>query len=380
MRLFEDILDDLTAIDSKAKQSAVSDSDKLYEPMDVEQFEVLLRFNVFYDIYLTKAQQVGRIKERVGDVLEATSGLSSYSRVLCVTDTTAPMYIKLTDEIEEDPYKSGEIWIMFAINPDFRNFKDALYFITRVCYAIASCKLKDGDINARPKMDFRTNSGINHWSYVDTYSDLSLLAARLKSEKNSTFSYNAMKRTEVVLQCLKLSDFEAFYKFPEWCEERGQEEWCRLKIEDLVDSEVTFGSIPSDLYGSIQRVPIHIYSWGNARDNKDIYLCPPDAQLKDLISKGWQDTLLSARHQCVLSNVRDQLKKELKDKDWRVDYAVLFVVPQTNHGPFMYFKLKECGIGLVVRGYDRYTGARQLWEFVTCECEDTTSTDEENEK
>ena len=36
MRLFEDILDDLTAIDSKAKQSAVSDSDKLYEPMDVE--------------------------------------------------------------------------------------------------------------------------------------------------------------------------------------------------------------------------------------------------------------------------------------------------------------------------------------------------------
>lgn len=55
MRLFEDILDDLTAIDSKAKQSAVSDSDKLYEPMDVEQFEVLLRFNVFYDIYLTKA-------------------------------------------------------------------------------------------------------------------------------------------------------------------------------------------------------------------------------------------------------------------------------------------------------------------------------------
>ena len=55
MRLFEDILDDLAAIDSKAKQSAVSDSDKLYEPMDVEQFEVLLRFNVFYDIYLTKA-------------------------------------------------------------------------------------------------------------------------------------------------------------------------------------------------------------------------------------------------------------------------------------------------------------------------------------
>ena len=55
MRLFEDILDDLIVIDSKAKQSAVSDSDKLYEPMDVEQFEVLLRFNVFYDIYLTKA-------------------------------------------------------------------------------------------------------------------------------------------------------------------------------------------------------------------------------------------------------------------------------------------------------------------------------------
>ena len=107
MRLFEDILDDLTAIDSKAKQSAVSDPDKLYEPMDVEQFEVLLRFNVFYDIYLTKAQQVRRIKERVGDVLEATSGISSYSRVLCVTDTTAPLYIKLTDEIEEDPY--GEI-------------------------------------------------------------------------------------------------------------------------------------------------------------------------------------------------------------------------------------------------------------------------------
>ena len=109
MRLFEDILDDLIAIDSKAKQSAVSDSDKLYEPMDVEEFEVLLRFNVFYDIYLTKAQQVRRIKERVGDVLEATSGISSYSRMLCVTDTTAPMYIKLTDEIEEDPYKSGEI-------------------------------------------------------------------------------------------------------------------------------------------------------------------------------------------------------------------------------------------------------------------------------
>lgn len=370
MRLFEDILDDLTAIDSKAKQSAVSDSDKLYEPMDVEQFEVLLRFNVFYDIYLTKAQQVGRIKERVEDVLEATSGISSYSRVVCVTDTTAPMYIKLTDEIEEDPYKSGEIWIMFAINPDFRNFKDALYFITRVCSAISSCKLKDGDINARPKMDFRTNSGINHWSYVDTYSDLSLLTARLKNEKNATFSYNAMKRTEVVLQYLKLSDFEAFYKFPEWCEERGQEEWCRLKIEDLVDNEVTFESIPSDLYGSIQRVPIHIYSWGNARDNKDIYLCPPDAQLKDLISKGWQDTLLSARHQCVLSNVRDQLKKELKDKDWRVDYAVLFVVPQTNHGPFMYFKLKECGIGLVVRGYDRFDSSRALWEFVTCEYED----------
>ena len=36
MIIFEDILDDLTAIDSKAKQSAVSDSDKLYEPMDVE--------------------------------------------------------------------------------------------------------------------------------------------------------------------------------------------------------------------------------------------------------------------------------------------------------------------------------------------------------
>ena len=61
MIIFEDILDDLTAIDSKAKQSAVSDSDKLYEPMDVEQFEVLLRFNVFYDIYLTKTQQVRRI-------------------------------------------------------------------------------------------------------------------------------------------------------------------------------------------------------------------------------------------------------------------------------------------------------------------------------
>lgn len=62
MIIFEDILDDLTAIDSKAKQIAVSDSDKLYDPMDVEQFEVLLRFNVFYDIYLTKAQQVRRIK------------------------------------------------------------------------------------------------------------------------------------------------------------------------------------------------------------------------------------------------------------------------------------------------------------------------------
>ena len=36
MIIFEDILDDLTAIDSKAKQIAVSDSDKLYEPMDVE--------------------------------------------------------------------------------------------------------------------------------------------------------------------------------------------------------------------------------------------------------------------------------------------------------------------------------------------------------
>ena len=36
MRLFEDILDDLTAIDSKAKQIAVSDFEKLYEPMDVE--------------------------------------------------------------------------------------------------------------------------------------------------------------------------------------------------------------------------------------------------------------------------------------------------------------------------------------------------------
>jgi hypothetical protein len=71
------------------------------------------------------------------------------------------------------------------------------------------------------------------------------------------------------------------------------------------------------------------------------------------------------------------LKKELKDKDWRVDYAVLFVVPQSNHGPFMYFKLKECGIGLVVRGYDRYTGARQLWEFVTCECEDTSNEEDE---
>ena len=379
MIIFEDILDDLAAIDSKAKQIAVSDSDKLYEPMDVEQFEVLLRFNVFYDIYLTKAQQVRRIKERVGDVLEATSGISSYSRVLCVTDTTAPMYIKLTDEIEEDPYKSGEIWIMFAINPDFRNFKDALYFITRVYSAISSCKQKDGDINDRPKMDFRTNSRINHWSYVDTYSDLGLLRARLKSEKNATFSYNALRRTEVVLRYLKLSDFEAFYKFPEWCEGRGQEEWCRLKIENLVDSEVTFGSIPTDLYGSMQRAPIHIYSWGNERDNKDIYLCPPDAQLKDLISKGWQDTLLSARHQCVLSNVRDQLKKELKDKDWSVDYAVLFVVPQTNHGPFMYFKLKECGIGLVVRGYDRYTGARQLWEFLVCGCKNV-DIDEENEK
>ena len=37
------------------------------------------------------------------------------------------------------------------------------------------------------------------------------------------------------------------------------------------------------------------------------------------------------------------------------------------------------GIGLVVRGYDRYTGARQLWEFVVYESKNV-GTDEENEK
>ena len=335
----------------------------------------MLRFNVYYTNYKANDEWFRKLKHRVESVIDGTSGVRERSRVMCVTDFTRPLYVKMSDEVEQDPYNSKDYWLMFAINPDFKSYREVCHFVTRVVFAIRSCQPEQFDMNGRPKMEYRASTGSDRWVYITNYTDIDLLAARLQNKSNATFSYNAMKRTEEMLDMFDISDFECYYKFPQWAENRGQEEWCRMKMEAIVKNPSSFGMISNNLYDRIQHEPFRIFSWGrkDSEGTTELFLCPDDDTLKQMSTYDRQYSLIPARGECHLDSLRKQIKKQLADKDFHVDQQVMFTFPNANGRHFLYLRLKENGIGVVVYSTKRYRGdasAEELWEFVSYNAEE----------
>lgn len=328
-----------------------------------------MRFKLFYESYQLTKRGLGWVKERIENIIDCTSGITEHSRIQVVSDTHDPMFISM-DGIEDDPYRSRYVWFMFAINHDFRSFREVLRFLVRVNYVIAAGKIKGTDgAMMRPQCELRKSIS-SQWNGVWNYTDFDLVAARLRDKDGrfGTFSYQALERTEEFVSQFIDDRFEVYYRMPKYLMNEGLEEWVRYRIERIYNTHSSFGFISNKVADAIQNDTFYLYNKGNKWT--DVYLCPDFLVLEQMNTKR-EETVVSARALTENLPLRNKLLMEIQDRELKVDQFVLRTFTDIP-GCYLFLKMKDTGIVVVLVSHKNYqtNSAEELWNSYSFEAKD----------
>ena len=169
-----------------------------------------------------------------------------------------------------------------------------------------------------------------------------------------------------LLRYFNIPKIETYFKFPELFG-MGQSEWCRYSIESKFNVYVNFIEIDKNMKDRIFSCPIYIYSWGNKKDNKEIFLCPNYETLKKINEEKLNFSLISPKTNSTV--IAKELKKELYNKELHVEKVFYYKSDDNGNNilSYIYIKTKESEVGLIILSHNRKDTLLDLWTFVSME-------------
>ena len=371
--LFEDILDNIDLNDENSNiVTSLSNNDN-DEPMDASSYNFLLKFKIPSSSVLLNADNFfKRIKKKISYILNYHLQIQDNSIVKCVSKIHNKDYSKISKEIEDNPHMQDGLWIMFSINANFLNFKNVFRFINLIFSTLTNiCKNEHYQIE-KWNMICYFSDGSNWEKYglfnnlLENLIDLTNIDKSKEINDIRFIDYCNILYYQDLLRYFNIPKIETYFKFPELFG-MGQSEWCRYSIESKFNVYVNFIEIDKNMKDRIFSCPIYIYSWGNKKDNKEIFLCPNYETLKKINEEKLNFSLISPKTNSTV--IAKELKKELYNKELHVEKVFYYKSDDNGNNilSYIYIKTKESEVGLIILSHNRKDTLLDLWTFVSME-------------